>query len=220
MVAVPSPAKNSQPWFPSGSSATVGPSKLSTYWAQSDAQSPKPICRNTTQILERYLVRKEHPRRDKRICTIGGPIYDVKRRPRRRGKMLLPSKVPRLFCRCGSTLLLFLPLSASAEIRLAAAPPVHVWEKQEVTLTSAQTWANPYTDVTVWVDLEGPNFRKRIYGFWDGERTFRVRFLASAPGDWKWESGSHPADPGLSGQQGKFKAVAWSEDEKNENPLR
>jgi len=113
--------------------------------------------------------------------------------------------------------LLFLAFAAN---RVAAAPPVHVWEKQEVTFTSARTWANPYTDVTVWLDLTGPNFQRRIYGFWDGERTFRVRFLATAPGEWRWESGSSPGDRGLSGQHGEFKAVAWTEEEKAENPLR
>ena len=44
--------------------------------------------------------------------------------------------------------------------------------------------------------------------------------LATVPGEWKWESGSNPADPGLSRRHGEFKAVAWSEEEKKENPLR
>jgi hypothetical protein len=34
----------------------------------------------------------------------------------------------------------------------AAAGPIHVWEKQEVTLTSTRGWANAYSDVTVWVN--------------------------------------------------------------------
>jgi len=45
--------------------------------------------------------------------------------------------------------------------RLAAAP-VHVWEKQEVTLTAERSYANPYTDVVVWLDLSGPGFDKRV----------------------------------------------------------
>ena len=101
-----------------------------------------------------------------------------------------------------------------------ASPPVHVWEKQELTFTAAQSFANPYTDVMVWVDLAGPQFQKRIYGFWDGGRTFRVRLLAPAPGEWTWRSGSHPADAGLAGKSGAFTAVAWNEEEKQKNPLR
>jgi len=117
--------------------------------------------------------------------------------------------------------LLALPLACLIWGSLAgASSTVHIWEKQEVALTSARVWPDPYSDVTVWVDLEGPNFRKRIYGFWDGERTFRVRFLASVPGNWKWVSGSNPPDPGLSGHHGEFQAIAWSEEEKKENPLR
>lgn len=101
---------------------------------------------------------------------------------------------------------------------LLAAP--HVWEKQEITLTSPRAFANPYTDVTVWVDLTGPGFSKRVYGFWDGGQTFRVRVVATAPGEWKWRSGSEPADSGLAGKTGGFTAIAWTDAEKQANPLR
>ena len=111
-------------------------------------------------------------------------------------------------------------LLGSAAVAASAAGSVHVWEKQEVTLTAARSFANPYTEVTVWVDLTGPNFKKRVYGFWDGERTFRVRVVATEPGPWTWQSGSNPADEGLGGKSGSFTAVAWSEEEKRQNPLR
>src|SRR5579863_8645082 len=84
---------------------------------------------------------------------------------------------------------------SSAVVLCAAIPAwgaVHVWEKQEITLTAANSFANPYTDVTVWVDLTGPDFKKRIYGFWDGDRTFHVRVVATHPGAWTWRSGSAP----------------------------
>jgi len=97
---------------------------------------------------------------------------------------------------------------------------VGVWEKVEITLRSEQTYANRYADVTVWVDLKGPGFEKRCYGFWDGGKTFRVRVLATAPGTWTWESGSQPADPGLVGVRGTFEAMAWTEAEKDQNSCR
>jgi hypothetical protein len=100
------------------------------------------------------------------------------------------------------------------------APPVHVWDKHELTFTSARTFGNAYTDATVWVDLTGPHFKKRVYGFWDGGQTFRVRVLATQAGTWNWRSGSTPADTGLGGKSGSFKAIAWAEAEKQENPLR
>ncbi|MGD0745094.1 MAG: DUF4038 domain-containing protein [Verrucomicrobiota bacterium] len=104
----------------------------------------------------------------------------------------------------------------------AAASPaaVHVWEKQELTFSAARSYTNAYTDVTVWVDLTGPGFKKRVYGFWDGGSTFRVRLVATEPGAWRWRSGSTPSDPGLAGKRGSFTAVEWTEAEKEQNPLR
>jgi len=89
-----------------------------------------------------------------------------------------------------------------AAVQVLAAGPVHLWEKQELTFTAVRTAANPYTETSVWVDLTGPNFKKRVYGFWDGERTFKVRVAATEPGVWKWQSGSNPPDPGLAGKAG------------------
>lgn len=97
---------------------------------------------------------------------------------------------------------------------------VHSWEKQELTFTSAQSFASPYTDATVWIDLSGPGFNKRVYGFWDGGNVFRVRLVATAPGAWHWQSGSSPYDSGLAGKTGSFEAIEWTASEKDENPLR
>ncbi|HVZ64404.1 MAG TPA: DUF4038 domain-containing protein [Lacunisphaera sp.] len=101
-----------------------------------------------------------------------------------------------------------------------AAAPVHVWEKQELTFTAANTYANAYTDVVVWVDLKGPGFAKRVYGFWDGGQVFHLRLMATAPGQWTWKSGSNQRDAGLNGKSGAFTAVAWTEAELAANPLR
>ncbi|HEY0853880.1 MAG TPA: DUF4038 domain-containing protein [Devosia sp.] len=96
----------------------------------------------------------------------------------------------------------------------------HVWEKVEVPLRAQGTYENAYVEVDVWVDLEGPGFSKRVYGFWDGEQDFVVRVLATRAGTWKWTSGSAPHDAGLAGKSGTFEAVAWSEAELAENPNR
>ena len=96
----------------------------------------------------------------------------------------------------------------------------HVWEKVEITLHAGKHYDNPYTEVEVWVDLEGPGFEKRCYGFWDGDNVYRVRVLAVAPGLWKWSSGSNQTDPGLNGKRGEFTAAAFSEAEKEANPCR
>lgn len=117
-------------------------------------------------------------------------------------------------------LLVSLTLLLGTAIAAPSAASVHTWEKQEVTLTAAHTYANPYTDITVWVDLTGPGFHKRVYGFWDGGQIFHVRLVATAPGAWSWRSDSSPEDPGISGKAGKFTAIDWTEDEKRANPLR
>jgi len=97
---------------------------------------------------------------------------------------------------------------------------LHRWEKTEIVLTAAKTYANAYFDVDVWVDLKGPGFSKRCYGFWDGGRTYRVRVVATAPGEWTWRSGSNQDDAGLNGKSASFTAVAWTEAEKQANPNR
>lgn len=95
------------------------------------------------------------------------------------------------------------------------------WELHEITLTASGAYENPYTDVTTWVELEGPGFAERVYGFWDGGNTFRVRVVATAPGEWRWTSGSNqPNDGGLNGQSGVFTAREWTEAEKEANPVR
>jgi len=103
---------------------------------------------------------------------------------------------------------------------LGKAGAAGVWEKVEITLHAEKTYENPYKEVEVWVDLKGPGFEKRCYGFWDGDNVFRVRVLASAAGTWIWRSGSNQQDTGLNGKRGSFEAVEWSEAQKEENPCR
>jgi hypothetical protein len=119
-----------------------------------------------------------------------------------------------------SRALFFLSTVFLAVAQGAETTPVHVWELQELTFTAQKSFSNPYTGQDVWVDLSGPGFKRRVYGFWDGGRTFRVRLVATQPGRWTWRSGSEPSDPGLEGKSGSFTAVDWSEEEKQANPLR
>lgn len=108
--------------------------------------------------------------------------------------------------------------SAAAKEKLATA---HVWEMQEIELHAQKPYANYYTDVDVWIQLRGPDFNKRIYGFWDGDNRYVVRFVATGAGRWSWESGSSQADDaGLNGKTGAFTAAEWSEKQKQQNPNR
>jgi len=96
----------------------------------------------------------------------------------------------------------------------------HVWEAMEITLQAEHTYENPYTEVDLWVQLEGPDFDKRVWGFWDGNNVFKVRVVATTPGEWRWRSGANVNDPGLVNKSGRFTAVAWTKKEMEDNPNR
>ncbi len=103
---------------------------------------------------------------------------------------------------------------------LLNAQTVKVWEKVELSFTSAKEFPNPYTDVELWVILKGPGETRKVWGFWDGDNDFKVRVLAEKPGKYTWESYSNPAVEGLNGKKGTFQATAWTEKEIAENPNR
>jgi hypothetical protein len=106
-------------------------------------------------------------------------------------------------------------------VKTSGQSKTHVWEMKEIKLTAQHPYTNYYTDVTCWVDLKGPDFSKRIYGFWDGENNFIVRVVATTPGKWQWVSGSNQSDDeGLNHKSGMFTAVEWTEKEKKENANR
>jgi hypothetical protein len=115
---------------------------------------------------------------------------------------------------------ILLSATPAAHARLQSGE-VHVWEMQEIALEAARDYANPYVEVTCWIELEGPDGKRRVYGFWDGGRRFKVRFVATTPGEWRWRVAATPADDaGLNGGAGSFRAVAWTEAQIAENPNR
>ncbi len=98
---------------------------------------------------------------------------------------------------------------------------IHTWEMQEIVLNAEKQHQNYYKEVTCWVELQGPDFSKRIYGFWNGGNEFVFRVVATKPGLWKWSSGSNQTDDkGLNNHSGEFTAVAWTKDEIDQNPNR
>jgi hypothetical protein len=63
-------------------------------------------------------------------------------------------------------------------------PTINTWEKHEIALRAENKHENSYMDVTVGVRLRGPAFKKKVYGFWDGDNVFRVRVIAMRAGSW------------------------------------
>ena len=116
--------------------------------------------------------------------------------------------------------LLLAVIASCPHVLLAQSAVHHIWQKVEIVLHAEKADADSYREVAVWVDLTGPAFQKRCYGFWDGGNTYRVRVLATKPGKWSWVSGSNQADEGLNGKRGDFKAVAWTRAERAGNACR
>lgn len=73
----------------------------------------------------------------------------------------------------------------------------------EVTLASAQTHANPFTEVQLDADIIAPDGTKvTVPGFWDGGSVWRFRFVPTQIGDYRWSTRSNDLD--LHKQQGQF----------------
>jgi hypothetical protein len=120
---------------------------------------------------------------------------------------MLPPLIP-ICLRLGvvSLILSFMSGAASADDRGMETPQ---WEEVELVFTAAAVGANPYTEVEAWVDFthhDGTRLRRPM--FWDGGRTFRVRFASpKASGSWQWVSADRDRDAGLHGQSGVLTAV-------------
>ena len=97
---------------------------------------------------------------------------------------------------------------------------IHLWETLEISLTAQNAYQNAYMEVDVWAELKGPEFDKKVFGFWDGGNTFKIRLTANRPGEWSYTTRSNVSDKGLDGMSDSFTAVDWSADELNENPSR
>lgn len=91
------------------------------------------------------------------------------------------------------------------------------WERFEASLTSANSYANPLQEIQALVDFVSPSGKKQtILAFWDGGKTWRVRFSPEEIGKWTFSTRATLAsDSGLNGRQGEFTCVPYSGD----NPL-
>lgn len=90
------------------------------------------------------------------------------------------------------------------------------WQASEITLTSQASYDNPYAVVRVLSTFTGPKGQTICReAFWDGQRTWKIRFAPTAPGRWTWKTSSDPSDPGLHDQTGELQCV----DNGGENPI-
>lgn len=80
------------------------------------------------------------------------------------------------------------------------------WEKYELSFRSDATYKNPLYEVDFYVNFTSPTGQvKKINGFWDGEKDWKVRFMPSEAGDWHYKTiCSDAANHGLNGKEGYF----------------
>jgi len=93
---------------------------------------------------------------------------------------------------------------------------VALWGMFETEFTAEREVPNPFHAVTMQVVFTAPSGRSLpVDAFWDGGRTWRVRFSPDEIGEWQWRTSAQPADAGLDGREGRFACVAYTGD----NPL-
>lgn len=104
----------------------------------------------------------------------------------------------------------FPPPSASAQVER--------WTPAELVFTAQKTRARPYIEVEFWAEFTshtGETLRRP--GFWDGNRSWKIRFAPPSEGRWSYRTFSTPADDtGLNDKAGELTAVAYA----GSNPFR
>lgn len=103
---------------------------------------------------------------------------------------------------------------ASVGSAWAASPEADCWRVVERTFTSDRDYARPLDEVTVnatFTHADGTKLVRPV--FWDGQRTWRVRFAPTKPGVWQMQTTSSiDADRGLHGVTAQIDARAYSGD--------
>jgi hypothetical protein len=89
-------------------------------------------------------------------------------------------------------------------------PAVPKWQRFELTLKSSRTYTNALQDAEVRALFVSPlGETNRVYGFWDGGKTWRVRYQPTFPGRWTYYTMcSDTANAGLHEQTGAFLCTA------------
>lgn len=82
------------------------------------------------------------------------------------------------------------------------------WDRFEVAITNSNTYNDPYRDVTLNVTYTKPNgSRVNFWGFYDGNATWRIRFMPDQLGSWTYRA---TFSDGAPGKTGSFKCVSSS----------
>lgn len=84
---------------------------------------------------------------------------------------------------------------------------VELWDTCEITLISQRSYKNPFQDIDVIGTFTHRKSGKSINvnGFYDGDKTWRIRFMPSEVGEWDYVI--HSADPDLNKKSGNITCI-------------
>jgi len=82
---------------------------------------------------------------------------------------------------------------------------VERWDMVELSLTNPKGYTNPFKDVVLECRMASPSGREaKVYGFYDGGSTWRLRLMPDEPGVWNYRASF---SDGARGIEGKMKCV-------------
>lgn len=74
------------------------------------------------------------------------------------------------------------------------------WQRFEGSVTNNQTYTSPYDDVTLTVTYSRPDGSEiDFWGFYDGDNTWRFRFMPDQFGEWRYNATFSDGTPGVAG---------------------
>jgi hypothetical protein len=107
--------------------------------------------------------------------------------------------------------------SAAPAFSESANPPaekVHRWDAIELTHQGPRV-GNPFVDVSLTGTFRLKNRAVAVEGFYDGDGSYKIRFMPDELGDWTWTTASNA--PLLSGKSGAFECISPEAD--NRGPV-
>jgi hypothetical protein len=83
-----------------------------------------------------------------------------------------------------------------------------LWQRAEWTFESANDYDNPLQDAQLTATFRAPSGKEhKVYGFWDGGATWRVRFAPDELGDWHYQTTCSDRDNAGLHAQGRFTTI-------------
>ena len=87
------------------------------------------------------------------------------------------------------------------------------WRMVELAFESEKTYADPFSNVTLDLELYGNGRLYTVPGFWDGGSLWRVRFVCPAAGKWQCQTVcSDPSNAALNGRTFEVNCSAYTGD--------